>query len=438
VVKNAFPRLENQIISVRSDDSLDLGQGHHLQFIFAPTPKWVDGLCTYDPKTRILYTDKLFGVHLCGDALFDEDWKQLDEDRHYYFDCLHAAQSKQVETILDKIETFPAKYYAPNHGVIVRYSLSRFRYDYRQWCQQQQNQSFKVALLYASAYGNTAILANAIASGLLDNKIGVELLNCEFATPEEMTATIEECDGFIIGSPTLGGHAPVQIQTALGIILASAPKTKLSGVFGSFGWSGEAVDLLENKLKDANYRFGFETIRVRFTPDETTLQQCQEAGANFAQTLKKKQKQVINHQGLSDAQIDRTEQAVGRIIGSLGVITTCYWGKHQGFLTAWISQATFTPPGLMISIDKNQCSKAHLGVNSHFVLNLLKEGRNVRKHFTYCGQPAENPFNHLSTETASNGCYILTEALAYLECIVQQRIDAGDHWLIYAVVNRNK
>lgn len=436
VLKNAFPHLNSQIIPVRSEDTLDLGQGHELQFIFTPTPRWADGLCTYDPKTRILYTDKLFGVHLCDDALFDEDWKQLDEDRHYYFNCLHAAQSKQVETILDKIEAFPAKYYAPNHGVIVRYSLSRFRYDYRQWCQQQQQQSFKVAVLYASAYGNTTVLANAIAQGLLDNGVSVELLNCELATPEEITNIIKECDGFIIGSPTLGGHAPLQIQTALGIILASAPKTKLSGVFGSFGWSGEAVDLLENKLKDGNYSFGFDPIRVRFTPDATALQQCLDAGEKFAQTLKKQQKQSINHQGLPTAQIDRTEQAVGRIIGSLGVVTTHHNGQDQGFLTSWVSQATFTPPGIMMALDKNQCLTTHLEVNSSFMLNLLKEGRNIRKYFSYQGQTSENPFDQLFTERSTNECLILTEALAYLECSVQQRIDAGDHWLIYAAVTQ--
>ena len=49
----------------------------------------------------------------------------------------------------------------------------------------------------------------------------------------------------------------VQIQTALGTILANVPKTKLAGVFGSYGWSGEAIDLLEQKLRDAGYPVWF-------------------------------------------------------------------------------------------------------------------------------------------------------------------------------------
>ncbi|MGQ4647905.1 flavin reductase [Lyngbya aestuarii] len=435
-LKATFPDWEAKIHAVRSEDTLDLGQGHQLRFSFSPTPRWPDGLCTYDCKTRILYTDKLFGLHLCNDALFDEDWKQLDEDRRYYFDCLHATQAKQVETILDKIEQFPTKYYAPGHGVLVRYSLSRLNYDYRQWCQQQKSQDFKVALLYASAYGNTTVIAQAIAQGLIDSGVAVESINCELTNPEEVSRAIEECDGFIIGSPTLGGHVPVQMQTALGIVLATASKTKLAGVFGSYGWSGEAIDLIEGKLRDGNYRFGFEAIRILFSPTESGLQQCRQAGVNFAQTLKKRQKQGISRSGLTEAQSDRTEQAIGRIIGSICVITTHQGDNHQGFLTSWISQATFNPPGVMIAIEKRQWTEAFFNLETSFVVNILKEGRNVRKHFSERSSGDSNPFSQLETQTASNGCLILKEALAYLECTVQQRIDAGDRWLVYGVVNQ--
>jgi flavorubredoxin len=72
----------------RAEETLDLGNGHQLQFISVPTPRWPDGLCTYDPASRILFTDKLFGCHVCADEVFDENWKRLDEDRRFYYDCL--------------------------------------------------------------------------------------------------------------------------------------------------------------------------------------------------------------------------------------------------------------------------------------------------------------------------------------------------------------
>ncbi|HYW20521.1 MAG TPA: diflavin flavoprotein [Nodularia sp. (in: cyanobacteria)] len=437
-LKTDFPEWESRIQAVRFEDSLDLGQGHHLTFVTVPTPRWPDCLCTYDPATKILYTDKFFGAHICEDTLFDEDWKTLDAERHYYFDCLHAPQAKQVETTLDKLAVLAARCYAPAHGPVVRYSLSRFTYDYRQWCQAQKSQDLSVALLYTSAYGSTAILADAIAQGLIENGVNVESINCELTDPADITRIIDASDGFIIGSPTLGGHAPTQIQTALGIVLSTAAKTKLAGVFGSYGWSGEAIDLIEGKLKDANYRLGFETIRVRFSPTIEILQQCQGAGATFAQTLKKTKKLRTPRQVVPEAKIDRTEQAVGRIIGSLCVVTTRELESHKGILTSWVSQATFNPPGIMIAIAQEQNADLMRQPGDKFVLNILKEHRNLRRYFFRQSTLGENPFNNLKTKTADNGCLILTEALAYLECTVTNLIECSDRCLIYAVVDQGE
>jgi flavorubredoxin/flavin reductase (DIM6/NTAB) family NADH-FMN oxidoreductase RutF len=428
-IETNFPEWENRIESVKGDDSLDLGKGHLLQFISTPTPRWADGMCTYDTATEILYTDKLFGVHWCDDRIYDDNWKQLDDDRRYYFDCLHAPQAKQVETALEKLEEFPTKYYAPNHGSIVRYSVSRLGFDYHEWCQEQTKRELRVALLYASAYGNTAIMAGAIAQGLVQSGITVESINCEYTTPEAITTAVNSCDGFIIGSPTLGGHAPIQIQTALGIILSSVPKTKLAAVFGSYGWSGEATDLLEGKLKDANYPFGFNTLKIKFSPTNTILQECEDAGAEFAQKLKKSRKLTAPRQAVTVAGVDRTEQAAGKIIGSLCVVST----PTEAFLTSWVSQASFNPPGLSLAIPQERA----VNIGDKFVLNILKEGRNLRRNFSYQSKDIAS-LKDVTTKIAENECIVLAEALAYLECTVQNRMECGEHWLVYATIDRGE
>ena len=435
-LKAAFPEWTKHIQMVRGEETLDLGQGHLLQFCFVPTPTWPDAICTFDAATQILFTDKLFGVHLCEDKLFDERWRHLDEDRRYYFDCLHAPQSKQVETALEKLAAFNAQSYAPAHGPVVRYSLSRIGFDYHQWCQQQDQQEFRVALLYASAYGNTALMAQAIAQGLIQSEVAVESIDCERTEPAEITRALEACDGFLIGTPTLGGHAPAQIQTALGLVLSTARKTKLAGVFGSYGWSGEAVDLIEGKLQDANYRFGFAPLRVRFSPTAETLEQCIDAGVEFAQVLKKSKKLRSPRQSLAATQGDRTEQAVGRIIGSLCVITTTEHQTHRAFLTSWVSQASFSPPGLMIAVDETQQAGCMIQPGDRFVLNILKEGRQLRRHFS--AHAETNPLTQLQTQPAQNGCLILEEALSYVECTVKDRLETGDRWLIYAAISHGQ
>lgn len=422
----------------RDEEELDLGNGHVLQFAFVPTPRHPDALCTFDRATHVLFSDKLFGAHICDEAVFDEHWKKLQEDRQYYFDCLHAAQATQVEAAIDKLARLSARMYAPAHGPIVRHSLSRLTLDYRQWCQDQQNQDYSVALLYTSAYGNTATLARALAKGITQAGAAVQSINCEFAEPEDVTRAIEECDGFVIGSPTLAGHAPIQIQTALGLVLSTAAKTKVAGVFGSYGWSGEAVDMLESKLKDAGYRLGFDTIRVKFTPTDETLNHCEAAGAEFVQTLKKSRKVVAPRQLAVEAQTDRTGQAIGRVTGSLCVLTATHGSDRHAQLTSWVSQASFSPPGLTISIPKHGIVEFLANPGEAFVLNVLKEGANLRRHFAKPYLPGEDPFVGLSVSEAENGCPILNDALAYLECTIQNRMECGDHWLLYATVQTGK
>jgi flavin reductase (DIM6/NTAB) family NADH-FMN oxidoreductase RutF len=295
-------------------------------------------------------------------------------------------------------------------------------------------------LIYASAYGNTATLAQAIARGITKAGVGVESINSEVAQPSEIREAIEKSDGFIMGSPTLGGHAPTPIQTALGLVLSTATKTKLAGVFGSYGWSGEAIDLIEDKFRDAGYRFGFETIRVKFKPTDVTLKFCEEAGTDFAQALKKAKKSRTPKQPVGDSQAARTEQAVGRLIGSLCIVTAKQGEVSGAMLADWVSQATFTPPGLTIAIAKDRAIESLMHSGDKFVLNILEEGKHLglMKHFLKPFSPGEDRFAEVATQEAENGCPILAESLAYLECTVENRMECGDHWLVYGVVKNGK
>ncbi|MEH1870295.1 diflavin flavoprotein [Nostoc sp.] len=443
-LRGALENPDLQILVMRGEETLDLGNGHNLQFIPTPNPRYADQLCTYDPQTEILYSDKLFGAHVCGDQVFDEGWEIYNEDRRYYFDCLMAPHARQVETALEKLADFPVRMYATGHGPLVRYGLIDLTKAYRQWSQQQTSADLTVALIYASAYGNTATLAQAIARGITKAGVAVESINCEFTEPEEIRATVEKASGFIIGSPTLGGHAPTPVQTALGIVLSTATNNKLAGVFGSFGWSGEAVDLIEGKLKDAGYRFGFDTIRVKFKPDDATLQLCEEAGTDFAQALKKAKKvrsALRSSASLSPSQpATNVEQAVGRIVGSLCILTAKEGDRSSAMLASWVSQASFSPPGLTIAVAKDRAVETLTHTGNKFVLNILKEGNHLglMKHFLKPFGPGQDRFADVAAEVAENGSPILTNALAYLECSVQNRMESGDHWLVYATVENGK
>ncbi|MBF2057354.1 MAG: diflavin flavoprotein [Cyanobacterium sp. T60_A2020_053] len=429
-----------KIQAVKTESSLDLGKGHILEFLTTPNPRYPDQLLTFDTKTNVLFSDKLFGAHVCGDQVFDEGWSIYQEDRRHYFDCVIAPYTTQIGKALEKIKEKPSHIYAPNHGPLVRYGLTELTGLYQQWLASQQNQTLNVALIYASAYGNTATLSGAIARGITKAGVRVESINAEFASSEEIKTAIQECDGFIFGSPTLGGHAPTQIQSALGIALANGDSNKLVGAFGSFGWSGEAIDLLENKFRDGGYRFGFDTIRVKFKPTEAVLKTCEEAGTDFAQALKKRKKALKPKESAVNTLAARTEQAIGRLVGSLCVVTTTRQEVKGAMVASWVSQATFNPPGLTVAVAKERAIESLLPIGSYFALNILEEGKHIElmKHFLKPFAPGEDRFVNVEHDIADNGSPILNQALAYVECEVKNRLECGDHWVLYGVARAGK
>ncbi|GAB1543711.1 diflavin flavoprotein [Scytonema sp. NUACC21] len=434
-LRATFPNHELKIMVMRGKETLDLGKGHVLRCLPIPSPRWPAGLCTYDQQTQILYSNKLFGAHVCGDEVFDEDWDVLKPDQRYYFDCLMAPHAAHLQAALEKISELQVRMVGTLHGPLVRYGLLELTQEYETWSHSQTTREISVALLYASAYGNTATLAQAMALGLTKGGVAVESINCEFAQPEEIKAAVEKADGFIIGSPTIGGNVPTPIQTALGIVLAIGNNTKLAGVFGSFGWSGEAFDVIEGKLRDAGYRFGFETLRVKFKPADNILKQCEETGTDFAQALKKDKKLRMPQPAAT-----LVEQAVGRIVGSVCVVTAKLGDVSTGMLGTWVSQATFSPPGITVAIAKERAVESLMYPGGKFVLNIMPEGNHQEymKHFRKSFTPGEDRFASFSTEIAESGCTILTDASAYLECSVSKRMECGDHWVIYATVDRGK
>ncbi|MEL6221064.1 MAG: diflavin flavoprotein [Cyanobacteria bacterium J06626_14] len=444
-LKAALPDHPFNIKVIKSgDDVLDLGQGHRLRFIPIPTPRYPGGLATYDPHTGILYSDKFFGAHVCSESVFDSEQDTLQDDRRYYFDCLMAPHARQVETALEKLTDLPpVQLYAPGHGPLVKYGVVKLTQDYQEWSRQQKGQDMMVALLYASAYGNTATLAQAIARGMTKAGARVESINCEATSPKDIQAIAEKCEGFVIGSPTLGGHAPTQIQTALGTLLSNVPTDRFAGVFGSFGWSGEAIDYLNDKLKDAGYNFVFDPIRVKFTPTDAVLQMCEESGTDFVQAIKKSKKrkkatQLTTKPGVSN--ITPTEQAVGRLVGSLCIVTAKKGDASSAMLASWVSQATFNPPGFTVAVARDRAIESLMYPNSQFVLNILPDGRHIpmMKHFLKPFSPGEDRFEGVDTKEAENGCPVLADSSAYLECRVQSRMECGDHWVVYSTVERGE
>ena len=428
---------------VKQETSRTLSSGHELTLIPTPTPRWPGGLMAFEAGTGLLMSGKFFAAHLCTEDFAEASRSSTEEDRRYYYDCLMAPMARQVETVVDRLDELAIRTIAPGHGPAIAQSWRSLLADYRRWGESQEKASLSVALLYASAYGNTAAIADALSQGVARSGVRVESINCEFAPAEQLLEAIHSCDALLIGSPTLGGHAPTPIVSALGTVLAEGDRAKPVGVFGSFGWSGEAIDLLEAKLRDGGFQFAFEPIRVKFSPDLATLRTLEETGTALGRRLRQQHRQTQRRSsigGLSESRTNPAIQALGRVVGSLCVVLA---RKGDGadaiggaMVASWVSQASFSPPGFTVAVAKDRAVEALLHVGDRFVLNVLAAGRETgpMKQFLKPFAPGSDRFAGLELETSPGHQPILPEALAWLEARVQLRMECGDHWLLYAQV----
>ena len=432
------------ITVVRSEDRIERPDGFQLTLMPTPTPRWPGGLMAFEESSGLLMSGKFFAAHLCVEDWAESNRSSTEEDRRYFYDCLMAPMVRQVEAVLDRVDELAIRTIAPGHGPAIAESWRSLLVDYRRWGATQERAKLSVALLYASAYGNTAAIADGLAQGVARTGVRVESINCEFTPPDKLLEAIRGCDAVLIGSPTLGGHAPTPIVSALGTLLAEGDRSKPVGVFGSFGWSGEALDLLESKLRDGGFRFAFEPIKVKFSPDAATLKTIEETGTALGRKLlseqRKEQRRSGGGGGLSESRSTPAVLALGRVVGSLCVLTTVKGnGEAQlsgAMVASWVSQASFTPPGLTVAVAKDRAVEALLHVGDCFALNVLAAGRESgpMKQFLQPFAPGADRFAGLQLEQSPAGQPVLPEALAWLECSVKQRMECGDHWLLYAQV----
>ena len=429
---------------IKQEVSRPLAAGFSLRLIPAPTPRWPGALLAFEESTGLLMSSKLFSAHICEAAFAETNRSSTEEDRRWFYDCLMAPMARQVESVLDRLDELPIRMIAPFHGPAIATSWRSLLTEYRRWGAEQSQARLSVGLLYASAYGNTAAIADALARGVSRTGVRVESINCEFSEPGQLLSAIKTSDALLIGSPTLGGHAPTPIVSALGTVLAEGDRSRPVGVFGSFGWSGEAIDLLESKLRDGGFPFAFEPIRVKFSPDPPTLKSLEETGTALGRRLLTEQRRRQLRSpggGLQESRSQPAIQALGRVVGSLCVLTT---QKGEGemalsgaMVASWVSQASFTPPGFSVAVAKDRAVEGLLHIGDLCALNVLAAGREkaVMKHFLSPFSPGADRFAGVALSRSPDGQPILDEALAWMQATVRQRMDCGDHWLLYAEVS---
>jgi len=278
---------EFKYLQVKDGDTLSLGN-RTLRIIGAPNLHWPDSIYTYLQEDKVLFTCDSFGAHYCNEAMFDDLAGNYDEAFNYYFDVILKPYSKFMLKAIEKIRPLEISTICTGHGPILR-STWQQRVE-QTW--QMASDTLKLPLKrrvfipYVSAYHNTAVLAEAIAEGIkAAGDFDIVIRDIETEPMGALDEQIAMASGFVIGSPTINQNILLQIYQLFSLINPLRDKGKLAGAFGSYGWSGEGLKLLESNLTNLKLKYIGEGLFVKFTPHGPELEKAYDYGFRFGQLL---------------------------------------------------------------------------------------------------------------------------------------------------------
>jgi NADH oxidase (H2O-forming) len=276
--------------TVGTGDEVSLGD-RTLRFLHTPFLHWPDTQCTYLVEETVLFSGDVFGCHHCDSRLFNDRCGDFRFAFDYYYAHIMRPFKTHVVNALKLIEPLALKIIAPTHGPILRDRPRRYLTRYRELSTASltdriDNAERSLIIFYMSSYGNTARMAEAIRAGAeQESGVRVSLYDLEGGELQPFVDLIESADALALGSPTINGDAVKPIWDLLSSLAVIDLKGKLGAAFGSYGWTGEAVRMIEDRLRGLKMRVPVAGLRIKLIPTEEELDDCRAFGRALASAI---------------------------------------------------------------------------------------------------------------------------------------------------------
>ena len=275
-------------VNVKTGDTLCLGETT-LTFIEAPMLHWPDTMFCYLSGDELLFSNDGFGQHYASESLYNDavDMSEVyHEAEKYYVNILNPFSvmvTKKVKEIVAM--NLPLKMICPSHGIIWKDNPAQIVEKYLAWADAyQENQ---IAILYDTMWESTRLMGQAIADGIreADPAVTVKLMNLSKDDKNDVMTEIFRSKAILLGSPTINNGVSFAVGGALEMMKGLKFKKKKAAAFGSYGWSGEGVKLLSEKLAGAGFAVVDEGIRIPWVPDGAATEACRAYGRDFVGKL---------------------------------------------------------------------------------------------------------------------------------------------------------
>ena len=273
---------------VKTGDTLSLGN-KELTFVSAPMLHWPDSMFAYLSGDEILFSNDAFGQHYASEFMFNDlvDQSELSQECIKYYANILTPFSPLVIKKINEVLSFnlPLDMICTSHGIIWRDNPAQIVEKYMEWADNyQENQ---ITILYDTMWNSTKTIAEQIAAGIreADDQVAVKLYNLAKTDKNDAITEIFKSKALLLGSSTINNGILVHVAALLEEIMGLKFKKKKAGAFGSYGWSGEAVKIMLERLEKSGFDIIDQGLKMTWAPDEESKLACREYGKAFVAGL---------------------------------------------------------------------------------------------------------------------------------------------------------
>ncbi len=274
---------------VKTGDKLNIGS-KELIFIEAPMLHWPDSMFCYLTGDNVLFSNDAFGQHYSSERMYNDlvDQCELFQEAIKYYANILTPFSMLVGNKIKEVVglKLPVDMICPSHGIMWRKDPLQIVNKYSEWANNyQENQ---ITIIYDSMWNGTRRMAEAIAEGIksADSSVAIKLFHAARSDKADVITEIFKAKAVLAGSPTVNRGILSAIAGILEEMKGLGFKNKKAAAFGTYGWSGESVKILTEKLKDAGLEIIHDGFRANWNPDKASIDACISLGKEVAGKLK--------------------------------------------------------------------------------------------------------------------------------------------------------
>jgi flavorubredoxin len=271
--------------AVENGEGLSLGK-RTLTFLETRMLHWPDSMFTYLKEDKILFSSDGFGQHYAGPEKFDDEIGDaiMPHAKKYFANILLLYSTKVlklVETVMELGLEF--KMICPDHGIIWRRDPGKIIEAYVKWSKQEPEK--KALVVYDTMWHSTEAMAESIAEGIAEEGVEVKPMHLRKWNRSDIMTEVIDAKAIIVGSPTLNNQLFPTVADMLTYMKGLKPKNKIGAAFGSYGWSGESVKLINKELEAMKFDIIDPGIKIQYVPDKKGKDACFELGRKIGKAI---------------------------------------------------------------------------------------------------------------------------------------------------------